>query len=146
MTTDTDTILRISKVIPAAREAVFSAWTDPEQIKQWSCPPDASVLDSQVDLEVGGAFRLRMRGMEDAIYTAFGTYREIVRPSRLVYTWDWEEQDRAVGETIVTVDFIEMGDSTEVVITHEGFPAAEATEGHRQGWTGSLLQLEQLFA
>ncbi len=146
MTTDTDTILRISKVIPAAREAVFSAWIDPEQIKQWSCPPAASVLDAEVDLEVGGAFRIQMRGMEGAIYTAFGAYREIDRPSRLVYTWDWEEQDRAVGETIVTVEFIDRGDSTEVVVTHEEFPSAEATEGHRQGWAGSLEQLERLFA
>ncbi len=146
MTTDTNTMLRVSKVIPASREAVFEAWTDPTRIKQWSCPPDASVLDAEVDLEVGGAYRLRMRGKEDAIHTACGTYLEIIRPSRLVYTWDWEEQDFAVGETIVTVDFIEMGDSTEVVVTHEGFPAAEATDGHRQGWTGSLMKLEQLFA
>lgn len=142
MTTDTDTALRISKVMPAGRETCFRAWTEPEQIRQWSCPPDATVIDSQVDLVPGGAFRLQMQGAEDQVYTAFGVYREVDPPSRLVYTWDWEEADHAVGETLVTVEFIAMGDSTEIVVTHEGFPAPEATEGHRQGWTGTLQGLE----
>ena len=146
MSTQTDTALRISRVISASRDEVFRAWNEPELIRKWSCPEGASVLDSQVDLRVGGEYRLQMKGAEGALHTAIGTYREIDRPARLVYTWDWAESDMAVGETQVTVEFVDRGDSTEVVVTHEGFPAAEATEGHREGWMSSLLQLDRLFA
>ena len=43
-----------------------------------------------------------------------------------------------VGETLVTVEFLEQGESTELVLTHERLPHAEAVEGHRQGWTACM--------
>jgi uncharacterized protein YndB with AHSA1/START domain len=58
-----------------------------------------------------------MTGAEGQWHTAFGVYREIDRPHRLVYTWDWEEDDYRVGETLVTVEFKNLGEATEVVLT-----------------------------
>ena len=101
------------------------------------------VGDSQVDLSVGGRYRLRMESPKGNVHTAVGVYREIERPSRLVYTWDWEEE--SIGETIVTVEFNDLGDSTEVVLSHELFPNVEAKAGHEEGWVSCLNQLEQLF-
>lgn len=75
----------------------------------------------------------------------FGVYREVAAPRRLVYTWDVEGADDWVGETLVTVEFLREGESTRVVITHEGFPTARDTEGPRGGWTGCLDQLEGVF-
>ena len=51
-----------------------------------------------------------------------------------------------MGETLVTVEFNDLGDSTEVVLTHQGFPAEAARDGHGAGWIGCLNQLERLFA
>lgn len=146
MSTKTETSLRVSRVIKGDREAVFRAWTEPEQLKSWSCPEGATVEDARIELRVGGRYRLRMRGSEDQIHTAVGVYREVTPPRRLVYTWEWEEEDHAVGETLVTVEFHEVGGATEVVLTHELFPAAEATAAHEQGWTSCLDRLERLFA
>lgn len=52
----------------------------------------------------------------------------------------------SVGETRVSVRFNDLGDSTEIVLVHDLFPAAEAAEGHRQGWTSCLDRLEAMFA
>ncbi len=145
MNTDTRTFLQVSRLINADPNTVFRAWTEPEHLKQWSCPESATVVDAQVDLTVGGAYRLRMQGGDGAVHTATGRYREIDRPRRLVYTWDWEEEDSRVGETLVTVEFTDLGGTTEVVLTHELFPTAEAKAGHEQGWTSCLNRLEQLF-
>ncbi|MDH3731905.1 MAG: SRPBCC domain-containing protein [Gemmatimonadota bacterium] len=145
MDTGTQTSLSITKVIPAGRDAVFRAWTDPEEMRKWSCPEGAEVAGLTVDLRVGGAFRIEMKGEDGSEYTAFGTYREIDAPNRLVYTWDWEQPDHAVGETVVTVTFNDLGESTEIVLEHDLFPAVEAVEGHRQGWTSALAQFEALF-
>jgi uncharacterized protein YndB with AHSA1/START domain len=144
MSTETSTSLRLSRVIEADRETVFKAWTEPEQIKRWCCPEGLTVADSQVDLTVGGRYRLRMKSPEGGVHTAVGVYREIEPPRRLVYTWDWEEG--SMGETLVTVELNDLGESTEVVLTHELFPTAELKADHETGWTSCLNRLETLFA
>jgi glutathione S-transferase len=143
MSTGTGTPLRVSRVIKASREKVFDAWTQPEQLKRWSCPEGMDVGDAQVDLTVGGRYRIRMESAEGKVHTAAGVHREIERPRRLVYTWDWEEE--SIGETIVTVEFNDLDGSTEVMLTHELFPNAEAKLGHEEGWTSCLNRLEKLF-
>jgi uncharacterized protein YndB with AHSA1/START domain len=146
MTTRTDTALTLTRVIRAAPERVFQAWTRPDELKRWSCPEGLSVADTAVDLRVGGSYRIRMRDPEGALHTAVGTYREIDPPRRLVYTWEWVEETHKVGETLVTVEFKDLGGSTEVILTHERFPAAEATQAHEDGWISCLDRLEQVFA
>jgi uncharacterized protein YndB with AHSA1/START domain len=146
MSTKTDTSLRLSRVIQGDPDTVFRAWTEPAQLERWSCPEGLTVGDAQVELRVGGRYRLRMRGPEGQVHTAVGMYREIVRPHRLVYTWQWEEEDHAVGETLVTVEFNDLDGSTELVLTHELFPNTEATSDHQEGWTSCLDRLERLFA
>jgi uncharacterized protein YndB with AHSA1/START domain len=145
MSTETGTSLRLSRVLNADPDTVFGAWTEPEQLKQWSCPEGTTLERAEVDLKVGGQYLLGMRGSEGQHHTAVGTYREIDRPSRLVYTWAWEEKENDVGETLVTVEFHDLGGSTEVVLTHERFPSAEASENHTQGWTSCLSRLEGMF-
>lgn len=145
MSTKAETSLRLSRVIKADPETVFRAWTEPDQLKRWSCPEGSTVEDARVDLRVGGKYRIRMRGSEGQIHTAVGTYRQI-EPRRLVYTWEWEEEDQAIGETLVTVEFKDLGGETEVVVTHELFPSAEAKSGHEEGWTSCLDRLERMFS
>ena len=146
MDTGTDTSLSLTKVIAGTRDDVFRAWTEPDQMRRWSCPEGASVTDLEVDLRVGGSFTIGMRGEDGSTYTAFGTYREVEAPARLVYTWDWREPDHAVGETLVTVTFNDLGESTEIVLEHDLFPSAEAAEGHREGWSSVLSRFEALLA
>ena len=63
----------------------------------------------------------------------------------MVYSWDCKEEESQMGDTLVTVEFNAMGETTEVVITHEFFPNDEVRDGHDMGWTSCLNQLEQLF-
>ena len=90
--------------------------------------------DASSEAAIEGSEGVITMRVEGADYTAIGTYKEIDAPSRLVYTWDWKEEDHSVGETLVTVEFEAHGDATEIVLLHEGFPAVEAKEGHEQGW------------
>lgn len=146
MSTRADISLRLSRIIQADRETVFRAWTEPEHLKRWSCPKGFQVEDVRVDLRIGGEYRIRMKGADDQAHTAAGVYRKIDRAKRLVYTWDWLEEDHRMGETLVTVEFNEMEGSTEVVVIHERFPNSEARDDHENGWTSCLNRLEQLHA
>ena len=145
MSVETVAALRMTKTINADRQTVWDAWTKPEQMKQWSCPAPGGLKGAAADLRVGGAFELNME-VEGEKHTAFGTYREVDEPNRLVYTWDWREDSHAVGETVVTVEFNEVAGGTEVVLVHEGFPAVEAKSSHEEGWGPCLMHLEAMFA
>jgi hypothetical protein len=48
------------------------------------------------------------------------------------------------GETLVTVKFLAHGDSTEVVLTHEGFASAEIRDQHTSGWNGCFDTLSRV--
>lgn len=152
MSTETTYSLRVSRVIAAERETVFRAWTEPDELKRWSCPEGATVDDAQVELTVGGRYRIRMKG-DEGVWTASGVYREIEPPKRLVYTWDWEEKEEKMSKhdrldgsdaTLVTVEFEDLAGSTRVVVTHERLPTTEAKDGHEVGWTSCLDKLERL--
>ena len=146
MTVDASHALTLTRTVPADPDAVFEAWTRPDLMARWSCPDPTARVEVDVDLRVGGAYRIRMV-MDDATYTAAGTYREIDRPRRLVYTWDWMEPDNRMGvDTVVAVDLEPVDGGTRVTLTHAGFPAAEAAEGHDQGWSACLTHLEGVFA
>ncbi len=140
MIADTRTALRLTRIVKADPQTAFDAWTQPEQIRRWACPEGHTVADSQVDLTVGGRYLLKMRNdAEGSFHTAVGAYREIDAPRRLVYTWDWVEEDHHMGgDTLVTVEFRPHAEGTEIVLTHEAFPAEEITELHVEGWESCL--------
>ena len=145
MAATTDTSLTLKRIFAASREQVFRAWTDPAELKKWwGMEDDWSTPISEVDLRVGGKYRLGMLppGAESP-HVVYGTYREVEPPDKLVYTWQWEGGES--DETLVTVRFHDMGDSTEVELTHSQFPSAEERDKHNEGWNGCLQQLAKLF-
>lgn len=141
MSVETVTALRITRIIKTDRQSVWDAWTKPELMKEWACPAPGGLAEATADLRVGGAFTMRMV-VDGAEHNAFGTYREVDAPERLVYTWDWREEDQAMGDTLVTVEFNEVEGGTEVVLVHEGFPVEEAKAGHDEGWVACMANLE----
>lgn len=146
MTTTTDTSLRLTRLIQAEPATVFEAWTDPEQLKRWSAPEGLDVDAAEVDLKVGGRYRIRMKTPDGEVFTAVGVYRTIEHPNRISYTWSWEEPGNNHYETLVTVEFHDRGDATEIVLIQELFPDAEIAGKHTEGWTGCLNRLEKVFA
>ena len=72
----------------------------------------------------------------------YGTYREIVPPERLVYTWTWEGEN---VETLVTLELEAVDGGTELTMTQEGFRDSRAVAMHDHGWAGSLDRLEGLL-
>lgn len=138
------TALTLRRTFQASRERVFRAWTTPEEIKQWKGPGDRSTPLVEVDLRVGGAYRVHMRSPDGTEARLVGVYREIDPPKKLVYTWTWETSPD-MGETLVTVEFLERGRATEVVLKHELFPADEARDLHAHGWNGSLDKLAKIL-
>jgi uncharacterized protein YndB with AHSA1/START domain len=136
--------LSLSRTFAAPRERVFAAWTDPAQMSRWFCSPSSENFKAEVDLKVGGRYTIGMRNRETGEeYITNGTYKEVRPPERLVFTWLWEGQDPETHTTLVTLDFRDMGDKTEIVLKHEGFPDQNMCDQHNQGWQGCFSSLEK---
>ena len=116
---------------------------------QWFAPADTFTTSlAEVNLLVGGLYRIQIKDPSGAIHTVGGVYQEIQRPTRLVFTWAWEEAgdcgggtDDPITETLVTVEFHQVETGTELILTHEQLPTEEAREKHQEGWSGCLTQL-----
>ncbi len=134
--------LRVSRRFAASRERVFAAWTDPASMRQWFAPKGMTIPELEMDVRVGGTYRMAMQGADGDPSVAVGTFREINPPERLVFTWDWEG-DAEFPETLVTVEFHERSDGTEIVLTHEGLPSEESRSGHKDGWASILERFDE---
>jgi uncharacterized protein YndB with AHSA1/START domain len=139
-------LVRITRIIDAPREQVFSAWTEPQQIRRWWGPGEFTCPEAEVDLRPGGAYRLAMQPTEGDPFIVGGTYREVEPPARLVYTWRWESGPAADGsESLVSVEFRALGDQTELILTHTEFPASHGPAPYKMGWEGGLEKFEALL-
>lgn len=136
-------VLRVSRTFAASPERVFAALTEPELLKQWWGPGGFSLPTATVDLRVGGSYRFGMQPPQGEVMWLTGTFKEIRRPSRLVYTWAWESAPQM--ETVVTIELREASGATEVLVTQERFPDAEATRQHLVGWEGGFDRLDKIF-
>jgi len=134
-----DTTLRITRTFAAPRERVFQAWTDPAALKEWWAPPGYATPAAEVDLRVGGRYRIGMKEEPDGpLFYLTGVFREVRPPEKLVYTWRWENEQ---SETLVTIEFRDRGAATEVALLHEVFQTGQERDAHEKGWTGALDKL-----
>jgi uncharacterized protein YndB with AHSA1/START domain len=127
--------LQVSRVINAPCGLVYRAWTEPKQMVQWFSPEDVKCHSVEAEVKVGGAYRIHMIASKgDCI--AVGNYREIVPDKRLQFTWNRE--DGGVTDTLVTVEFEDLGKSTRLTLTHEGFENEEDRDDHNEGWSSAV--------
>ena len=74
-----------------------------------------------------------------------GEFREVDPPSRLAFSFVWEEPDPDDVETLVELDFESRGGSTVVAMTQRPFKTGERFALHRGGWTDSFDKLERIL-
>lgn len=141
-TTSTGERLVIRRRVNAKRDRVWKAWTNKDEMAVWSAPEGMNVSEYQTDLRVGGAYRLTMLQPNGEKFIAKGMYREITPPAKLSYTWTWEEDTPAQErETLLTIEFLDLGEQTEVVLTHENLASVESRNNHEGGWNQFLDKL-----
>jgi glutathione S-transferase len=131
------------RTIRAKVERVFDAWTQPEQLRTWWGPRPVTCSDAEVDLRVGGQFRIVNALPDGSTVTIHGEFLVVEPPHKLVYTWRME--DGAFESSLVTVTFAPRGEGTEVVVVHADIPAEPVRDSHEDGWRGCLDGLERHF-
>jgi uncharacterized protein YndB with AHSA1/START domain len=141
-------VLRVERTFNAPAEAVFDAWTSGDVLRQWWSPgPDWETPVAEADVRVGGSLRIVMRSPDGEEFGGSGEYTEVAPRERLVFTWTWDGHEGHGGSQLIEVEFNDRGDgATTVVVTNRGIRDEESKESHREGWQGSLANLDRLLA
>jgi uncharacterized protein YndB with AHSA1/START domain len=135
----TGATVQIRRRVRASTEEVFDLWTKPDLMARWMSPyPGAVDCKASCDLRPGGAFSLVMTSAESNREVT-GTYVQIDRPRKLVFTWIGPLTNHV--NTLVTVELTPHGDETDLVLTHERLPTSAIVEGHTRGWDHILDHL-----
>jgi len=136
--------LRLRRKFSKPPAKVFEAWTRPEALRRWWCPPGWEPGDITVDVRAGGSYRIGMRRVSDGKQVSIeGQFVKVVPAQELVYTWRWVGVFEQMPETRVTVEFLPVDAGTELVLTHENFPDVPLWQQHRGGWIAACDRMEQ---
>jgi uncharacterized protein YndB with AHSA1/START domain len=153
-TPDSGVKLEVRRVIAAPRKRVFQAFSRQEEMDKWMCrdQPSHVIKYLKFDFREGGGFELDIRSASGHVYIQRSIYLEIKPPEKIVFSWALEYIDpkrRKIPEdghdSIVRVELLDRGASTEVVLTHE-FSALGAKDraSYQSGWTGCLEKLAEV--
>lgn len=140
MNDNNPTRLQIRRLIPASPEEVFQAWTNPEALKHWWGPKGVRCVDADIELRVGGDYRIVNELPDGSILVISGQFTRIEEPNLLSYTWATEAE--GTTEELVSIRFQAHGRHTELVLTHDLVPTQELRDQHQNGWIGCLDGLE----
>ncbi|HVU00794.1 MAG TPA: SRPBCC family protein [Polyangiaceae bacterium] len=135
----------VTRTVNGPARLVFEAFTKAELFKRWWVPKSLglTLLSCEVDARVGGKYRLvfEMKGSPPMAF--FGTYREVVPGSRLV----WTNEESGESGSVTTATFEERGEKTLLTI-HELYPTKEACDadaGSKDGIGETFEQLDELL-
>jgi uncharacterized protein YndB with AHSA1/START domain len=129
-------VIEIPRRLPAPVAEVFRWWTEADRLREWMSP--IGTVEAEVDLRVGGALRIVMRG-DGTVIEHVGKYVEIDPPRRLVFTW--VSPFTGIEPSLITVELKPDGvDATQLRLVHNQLPESVATS-HRDGWGAMLDRL-----
>lgn len=136
--------LTLQRRINASPAKIYAAWTDPSQLVKWMHPNNNDVIHAEMDVRVGGRFRIIMRSPAGEEHDVSGVFKEVVQDEKLVYTWAWRSTPER--ESLVTFTLRRDGELTLLTLKHEQFFDETARDNHEAGWNEILDGLVREFA
>ncbi len=137
--------LQITRGLEAAPTTVWRLLTLADELARWWGPAGFTSPGIDLDLRVGGRYRIEMKPPQGDAFFLQGEFREVAPPSRLAYTFRWEEPDPDDRETVVTLSLTDLGGKTELALDQGPFATEARLALHRGGWSDSLDKLTRLL-
>ena len=151
----------ISRVFDAPRDLVWKACTKPERMTHWWGPKGCIVRVAKMDFRVGGTYHYCMRTPDGHDIWGMFTYREIVKPGRIIFVNSFSDENRGLTRhpTVATwplemlSTFTLTGEEGKTAFTIKWVPLnptdielktfKDGMDGMKQGWTGTLDHLTE---
>lgn len=140
--------MKVTQKFSVSAERVFDAWLNPDMLNKWMfgrALRDEDVIHLKLDPKVGGRFSFMVKRQGEKI-DHVGTYREIVRPNRLVFTWGIVGFSDNESESVVFIDIVSNKSGCELTLTHElDAKWSDYKDRAKDGWTKMLNALHDLL-
>ncbi|CAN7308554.1 SRPBCC family protein [Rhizobium sp. LjRoot254] len=136
----------IEQYFDAPPSLVFKNWIEPDLVSRWFAADTFKVTAATLDVRPGGAWRVDFRRDTGWTYFEFGSFREIVPPSRLVFTLTQQDGENAGPETLVAVTLAEDGEGTLMTFRQSGFDDAARRDANAEGWGECIRKLGESLA
>jgi uncharacterized protein YndB with AHSA1/START domain len=117
----------LSRVINAPRSAVYSAWTDPDQIQEWFGPEGMVIETKEIDLNPGGVWRFDMVAPDGTRYTNRMVFLRMEAPA-FIEVEHGSDQENDPGRFRMHVTFDEQSDGKTVLTLRQMHPSKERRE------------------
>jgi uncharacterized protein YndB with AHSA1/START domain len=142
----TDQEVLITRIFDAPREAVFKAWTDPDEVAAWYGPAHVETPRERIhiDLRVGGRYELTMVHRDGGVEFAVGyEILELVEPELIVLRSDPMPEMGMHESTLLRVEFFDHGAKTRMTLSDGPYPSEG--RGHAEaGWSAAFDKLAAL--
>ena len=150
VTMPSDLEVLITREFDAPRDLVFEAHTACEHMSKWWGPRKYDIPECDIDFREGGNWRIVHRGPDGDEHVFRGEYREIVRPERLVWTFEWMGAPGHIS--VQTLELEELDGKTlmkskltfDTKEDRDGMMASGAAEGGAESWERLDEYLETL--
>lgn len=144
----------VGRHILAPRASVYRALLDADAVREWRVPEGMSSVVHELDPREGGAFRVlltyhdpartgKSRGHTD---TYSGHFVTLVPDELVVEAVEFDTTDPGLkGAMTITTALVEREGGTDVIVTHDGIPAAVAPTDNEVGTRMALDKLAELL-
>jgi uncharacterized protein YndB with AHSA1/START domain len=141
-------VIRFERFVRAPRPLVFTAMTKPEHLRKWWGPRILENVVCEIDLRVGGGYRIVQRAPDGQEFGFHGEYREIDPPHRVVSTFVFDGAPDQVAVETVTLDEVDGGTMLRGETRHASLTAwdAHVASGMESGLRESYQRLDALLA
>ena len=144
MQSDAGLTLHLERVFDAPPSLVFDACTDPELLAKWWGPEGFTSPGIELDVRVGGRYRIAMQPPEGELFYLTGEFREVDPPNRLAYTFRWEDPDPTIRRRWSRSRCATRAQDRRSSTLDQGPFATQARHDlHHAGWTDGLERLEE---
>jgi uncharacterized protein YndB with AHSA1/START domain len=137
--------LKLKRVFSVPPTTVYAAFSDSNDLKEWWGPRGFTVSSLTFHPRVGEHYQIEMQPPDGNAFHLMGVFRQVDPPTRLAFTFVYEEPDEDDVETLVALTFRELGGSAEVGLTQGPFRTEARRALHRDGWTDSFDKLDRFL-
>jgi uncharacterized protein YndB with AHSA1/START domain len=138
------TIVRCQRTFQHPAVKVFEAFLDPSILRHWYGPRHTAVGAVEVEPIVGGKFDVELISEKFGRLWTRGYFKEITPYHKLVYSFIFDPDLTAAGDSVVTVDLKEGTGGTEVTVL-QVLEKVIDPKGRTQGWMDLLEKLDDLL-
>ena len=141
-------VIEVRRFLKAPPELVYRVCTEEEYLRRWFGPRRLEVSECDIDLRVGGTWRIVHRAPDGMEFVFYGEFLELEPPHRRVGTFIWEGAPEHQAVETLVLEAVEGGTMMTTTTRHSSVEARDmhVANGMEEGIIDSMERIAELLA